>query len=484
VVSALVLIALYSIHFAYCQRSALRYMDLAFADSDMHAYLLWAAGIARQGWLNPSPFHPYDAWMRPIAPYSQWLQWWGGKEIFQESPMYAYLLALFVHNLLWARVMQAVMSACTCLLLGLVTARVSGRVAGWIAFWTAALYAPFYAYSWPFLRDGLGWFITAAVLWALSELTAADWKSGRGRTLAWAAGALLGAGFLAKETYLMLIPMALVALAWFGWRRRCWEIPAIAGLAVVLTVSPLLVRNLLVHAPLLSSSNRFAETFIQGNAGSSRPDRFVVPVETRPILYHTQMRTLPLIRQTIASHRDGIAGWIRFQCLKFLSLLDPFESPDNMSIYFMAHISPIVRLGLKYWMVLVPGVAGACLAIFSRRRRAHFWLWYLLPAFIATLFVGIPVSRYRQSLMIFLIPWAGTFLAFLWERVRERKWLAASGGLLALLLGWIAVLGPLTREPRRDYERKAEYILAVAIYQKMGDPAKAAEMDALSREAR
>jgi uncharacterized membrane protein HdeD (DUF308 family) len=155
-----------------------------------------------------------------------------------------------------------------------------------------------------------------------------------------------------------------------------------------------------------------------------------------------------------------------------------------MSIYFMAHISPIVRLGLKYWMVLVPGLAGACLAIFSRRRQAHFWLWYLLPGFIATLFVAIPVSRYRQCLMIFLIPWAAAFLAFLWERLRERQWRAASAGILALLLGWIAVLGPLARVPREAYERKAEYILALEIDQRIGDRAEGAEMYALMKQAR
>jgi len=62
------------------------------------------------------------------------------------------------------RALQALMSIGTCVFLGLFTARICGRLAGWIAFWLAALYAPFYAYSWPFLRDGLAWFITAALL--------------------------------------------------------------------------------------------------------------------------------------------------------------------------------------------------------------------------------------------------------------------------------------------------------------------------------
>ena len=74
------------------------------------------------------------------------------------------VLSIFVKKLALMRALQALMSIGTCVFLGLFTARICGRLAGWIAFWLAALYALFYAYSWPFLRDGLAWFITAALL--------------------------------------------------------------------------------------------------------------------------------------------------------------------------------------------------------------------------------------------------------------------------------------------------------------------------------
>jgi 4-amino-4-deoxy-L-arabinose transferase-like glycosyltransferase len=481
VISGFIVAILYLMHLMYCQFSAMRFFDLAYTNSDMHANLLWAQGIREQGWLNPSPFHPYNYWMQPMAPYSQWVQWWGGGQIFQQSPLYAYLLALLLPKLILMRLLQAVMSMGTCAFLGLLTARITGRLAGWIAFWLAALYAPFYAYSWPFLRDGLGWFITAALLWALTELTHSDWSSRRARQLGWTVGALLGLGFLTKETYLLLIPTVLVALVFFARKRRTKTVVVRSGIAVLLAVSPLLIRNYCVHAPLLSTSNRFAETFIHGNAGTSHPYLFVIPTETGRILRDTHEQMLPVIRETIASHQNGWAGWIRLQCFKFLSLFDPYESPDNLSIYFVAHISPMVRFGLRYWMILVPALAGLVLSL-RQQNSAHLWLWILLPIFLASLFVGVPMSRYRQSLMIFLIPWAACFFAFIFDSIRRHDVRRVVYCVLILLFGWVLVLGPLARQPRNGYERPAEYLLTAYIYHQLGDEKHLTEMRSLIRE--
>lgn len=364
-------------------------MDEAFTSSNMHANLLWAKTIQEQGWLNPRPYHPWMDWMKAIAPYSQWLQWWGGEQIFQQSPLYAYLLSVFLNKLALMRVLQALMSICTCIFVGLFAARVGGRIAGWIGFWIAALYAPFYVYSWPFLRDGLTWFLAAALLWALGELTHSAWPSARALRFACCAGLLLGLGFLARETYLFVIPAALLALAAFAWRRGQWKIVAHVAIAAVIAACPLLIRNWAVKAPLLSSSNRLPEAIILFNAGTSVPNDLVFPNEAGQILYQSHARPFGVLLATIATHRDGFRGWTHLQFLKLLALLDPYESPDNLSFYFVERISPVVRVGVRYWMILPLALAGLILGI-QRRERAHFWIWLFLPIFLCSLFVVLP----------------------------------------------------------------------------------------------
>jgi hypothetical protein len=472
---------LYATHLICCQYSVLPFFDAAFTDSDMHANVQWASSIRTQGWLNPFPYHPYNSWMRDIAPHTQWVQWWGGEHVFQQSPLYAYLLSVFLQKIIWMRIVQASMSIGTCVFIGLLAARISGHAAGRTAFWLAALYAPFYAYSWPFLRDGLGWFITAALLWALSQLTSSVWPSRLSRRFSWLVGILLGLGFLARETYMLLIPLVWLALIAFGWRRRHWSVVTRVVIATTLSMSPLLIRNYYAQAPLLSSSNRFAETFIVGNAGSTDPSAFRIPAETGEILRETGGQSFAVIRETIASHPDGIWGWAWLQVLKMGSLCDPYEMPDNLSFYFVAGISPVVGLSLRYWMILVPALAGLFLSI-KRRERTHAWLWLAFPVVLSGTLVGVTVSRYRQALMLFFIPWAAYFLTILSASIRRRELQRTLCYGAALLVGYTIVLGPLSQQPRNRYDRPQEYTVAAQIYHQLGDEQKAQAMRALARK--
>jgi len=471
---------LYTANVFYCEHSTLKFMDVALPNSDMHANLMWARSIREQGWLNAAPYHPWNDWMQQIAPYSQWVEWWGGEQIFQQSPLYAYLLSPFVEHLIIFRILQALMGIGTCVFIGLFTARMASRAAGWIAFWLAALYAPFYAYSWPFLRDGIGWLLTAAALWALSEMTATVWPSGRARLFGWLAGVLLGLGFLARETYLLLIPVVWITLACIAWKRRHWGIVTRTALATVLTICPLVYRNWVVKAPLLSSSNRAAEVFIASNAAGARPYIFTIPAATQGILAETHGRTWPAIQASIASYPDGVRGWARLQVLRFISLFDPYESGDNLSFYFVAHISPVVRFGLRYWMILPIALAGLFLSI-ARKEHAQLWMWVFLPIVLSSVLFGTAVSRYRQSLMIFFIPWTAYFLMIMWSLINRRKFRTSAYWAMALLAGWALICGPLSRQPRGQYERPQEYFASVMIYHWLGEEQNERAMLAFAR---
>ncbi|HKF26740.1 MAG TPA: hypothetical protein VKB24_12200, partial [Candidatus Acidoferrum sp.] len=154
---------------------------------------------------------------------------------------------------------------------------------------------------------------------------------------------------------------------------------------------------------------------------------------------------------------------------------------DNLSFYFVAHISPVVRFGLRYWMILPPALAGLLLGI-GRRERTQFWIWIFLPISLAGLLVGIPFSRYRQSLMVMLIPCAAYFLAAVLGWIRRREFRTAGYAGLAAAVGWLLMLGPLARQPRQQYERASEYLVSAEIYHRLGDETKSREMLDMARE--
>ena len=449
----------------------------------MYANLEWAKSIQEQGWLNPHPHHPYVTWMKPIGTLDDWTRWWGGEQIFQQSPLYAYFLALMLsifNNVLYVHVVQGLCGMALCVLLGLIAARLGGdHRAGWIAFAIAALYAPFYAYSWALLRDIIAWVVTAGLLLVLIELTGDRQPRGRQRLLAFGAGLLLGFGYLTREIFALLAPLVALACAFYFLRRREYLSPVLVVIGTGLVLLPLLIRNHQVGAPLFSTSNRFAEGIIIGHAGSAEFSKFTIPTEARSIFEKSDGRPGRVIVEALRT-QPSFASWFRLQCNKALSVFDPYEPIDNVNLYFFGHISPLVSFGLRHWTVLIPGLGGLLLSL-SRRNLRHAWLWLFLPVLMANLLIAQPMSRYRQFLMVLWIPWAAYFLLELIKAIRsDRRLACVMAGLL--VAGWTACLGPLARVPPKEYDRPVEYSFAARIYENLGDTERANEMREIVRE--
>lgn len=469
---------LYLAHFLFCSHSALPDFIYYFTNSDMHANLQWAINIKKEGWLNPHPYHPYNDWMQEIAPYETWVKWWGGEAVFQQSPLYAYLFAFYLHfsqNPLFIHLAQCLAGALLCGMLALLAWVVfeDRRAAAWTLV-LAGLYAPFYGYAWPLLRDLLGWILTVAVLITLTLWCRASHHGRPGWGLSAAVGALFGLGLLAREVYYLVIPLSLGMLAWKSRRTGQWKSFAIVAAALALVLLPLIYRNAVCGAPWLSTSNRFAENFIEGNAASARPAALHIPVEMRDILEQNSGRPLGVVSATLATHPDGLRGWIILQLRKLASLLDPYEPPDNLSLYYLGEISPLVRFGLPHWLILVPGIGGFLLGL-RRRDIRQGWLWLFLLCTLAALLSTTVLSRYRQSLALFWIPWAGYLFAACQDwKARHRHFALALTGL-ALLIGWWLCWSPFSVRPRQTYARSVEYRLAAVIYEKRGEPQKASD---------
>jgi len=483
VIAGSLLCLAYAYHVYVCAQSAMFYFPYVYKNSDMHANLLWAKSIQEQGWLNPNPHHPYADWMRQIGTFDEWRKWWGGTEIYQQSPLYAYFLAgmqWLNDDLIFVLAAQAVFAVGLCVCLGLITTKVSGnRRTGWIAFTLAALYAPFYAYSQVLLRDMMGWLLVAGLMLVLVHLEERLEQPRPRRWLSLGAGLVLGLGFLARESFVLIIAIVWSVCLVRFWKRRDFVSPVMLVGGTCLLLLPLMIRNHHVGAPLLSTSNRFPEAFLLGHARGAHPYEFVIPKETRRVMEASGGKTGALIMETLKTQRS-LWRYVRFQFTKALSLFDPYESVDNLSFYFVEHVSPLVKWGVKYWMILVPGLGGFLWSVGQRDRR-HFWLWVLFPLAVLTVMLSLPLSRYRQPLALYWIPWAACFFAALaqaWAKQPRRAVVMAT----SLVAGWLLCLGPLARHPRSAYERPYEYEMAAQIYLELGRPEKAEAMNAVLRE--
>lgn len=402
-------------------------LEYVFKDSDMHGNLEWARSIPKDP-LGYSPWHPSHPWMLRIAPLEQWLKWWGGKEIFQQSPLYAYLLSLLLSltkdSLSLIRLLQMGIGSLTPLLLFFMSFRLFGlKPALWTG-WLAALYFPFFCHEYFFLRDFLAIHLLCWIL--------VFWQEAYSRkTLLYPflLGILLGTGILLRENFVILVPFA-----WFlalsplksGKEKAQGIIILYSGL--ILMLLPLWIRNDAVGAPFFSLSNRLMDSLIEGNAFDSEVFRMCLPESMKHYLVEGNGNAWVTFKLLLKDYPDF---WSLFKkgMEKIFWMLFWYEPYNNLNIYFFKEQFPWIRVLPDYPAILLPALSGLLISIKQRKHRR-------LILFAALLFISLlcaPIlCRYRLIQIPFYLLWAGLGMDWLSSRIKNFPF--KNIGLLSLLI--------------------------------------------------
>jgi len=406
---------------------------LAFTESDMHAFWSWAQAIVAGDWLGRDTYHPSFAWMREMAPIETWHRWWGGGQIFHQSPLYPYFVAGVVgatgaSDPMPVLLVQLVLGALQPLVVFALARRIADERAALVAAALTALYAPFVFHQSVLLRDWLPPLLEPFALVLL--LRAAD----RSRALDWiVAGAAVGVAFLNRETALLLVP---AAGAWLAL-ERCGRPRALASAATLLALgfgaalAPVAARNAAVGAPLLSFSNRGPVTFAQHNAAASSGlwSEYDTAVQ-KQILERVDAGD-SVVRATLATYPD--AGAVaRKIATKLRGAVDPIEIPSNVSFAYARELSWVLRVLPGYGLVLPLGAVGLALSLCAWRRNALLILY--LGITVATLVISLPLGRYRLPLATVWIVYAGVAVVAAFDAARARR-----AGRLAAIAAGVAV---------------------------------------------
>ncbi len=460
------------LHFVAIARTAFPDIPRAFPNSDMHAFLRWAEMILAGDVLGRDTYHPYNDWMGEIAPIEDWYRWWGGKEIFQQTPLYAYwvaaLLGISGGSLRVVLLVQLVLGALQPLVMFALARRLFDARAGLVAAALTALYGPFVFHQGTMLRDWLPPLLELLAVWLLLRARATD------RRADWAlAGATTGVAFLAKESILLFL---LLALLWVLWESRVRLTTAVVPAACVLAgflvaVSPLVVRNALVGAPLLAASNRAAEGIIIGNAADAYPIASVIPPSVGVILRRTDGRLPAVARETLATYQGHWGAFLAMLLLKARALVDPLETPNNLSFQYSLEISPVLHITLRYGAILPLGLAGVALVL-DRWRRHLLLALYGLTVVGGLLATGV-LGRYRLSLVAVLVVYAaaGAVRAFDALHARQVGPAVVFVGLVAAAAAiqqFVAPIPRLREDPGMGFIYAPEYHVAASIYTKEG----------------
>jgi Flp pilus assembly protein TadD len=422
---------------------------------------------------------------------------------FFRAPLYPFWLSLiyrvFGHDLLAARVVQAVVGAGTAAAIAGSAHRLGGRVAGLAAGILAAFYGTLVFFDGELLIPNL---LLGLMSWALFFLLGRP----RLRNVA-AAGALLGLAAVARPNALAVLPAA-AAYVWWRWRagggpqevrggssgsaaragasgrarRSAWT--AAAGVAGLGLLPALIVTgvNTAVEGSFVFVSSQGGVNFYAGNHARASGRSVEIP-ELRNIVSWQQFvgQSREVAERAAGrplSSREVSDWWLRrglrwmgshpadalgLYAKKAYYLVNAFEAPNNRDIYFDRR-GPVRWLVWKTWPLAFPwglvfplAVVGWIAAWRERRMRGGAALltgWFVLYAL--SLLPFFETARFRLPLVIPVVIAAGYAVAR-WRSVFRGPALAA--GVAALVVVNTGFFQARLENPALETARMGEVLL-------------------------
>lgn len=456
-------------HLAAMEATPVRAYHTIHTQSDSFMFDQWAQRIVAGDPLGRHTSPARFQWQLALAPEAQWRAWSGNAPVFFKAPFYAYLLALlrllFGGGFLPVALLQVLASTLALPLLFRISEQVLGRGAAVAASLLYATYAPAIHYDVLMLRGPWVTLLALAVTWSLLRVR----ERPGARTAAWSGAAAAGA-WMVNEGFATLVPLcALLVALWAGRRRP--RLLAAWSLGLLLTLSPLVARNLAVGAPPFGIAANSSTVFAVHNAYGASPYFFLVNASALPVLERSQGRFLATVGQCLASFPSP---WelLRFYALKGLGLIVPIENPDNVNFYYVALRNPWLAWLPRYPLILPLMLVGAFGARSEWRRLAP--LAPVTLSLLASIFATLAMSRHRTVLAVCLLPLAGHGLDELARWVRYRSWppVALAGGcaLLLAVVGQRAEVDLVFRglEPSSVRYRPTEFVLGAQFYEGLG----------------
>jgi tetratricopeptide (TPR) repeat protein len=426
--------------------------------------------------LQSTPF--FDVLLGDAKGYDQWAQRlaagdWIGTEVFYQAPLYPYFLgvlyAIFGHDLLIVRIVQAVIGSASCVFLGLAGTRLFSKPVGLAAGLGLALWAPAIFFDSLLQKSVLDMFFMCVSLWLVSgigEQGSGIRDQGSGLRAALPLGCSLAAFALTRENGLLLISVVAIWLV-LEHRRQLGYFAA--GLAIVF--APVVVRNYSIDGGIYLTTSQFGSNFYIGNNpnadGTYASIRFgrgapeFERIDATEIAEESAGRALsPAEVSSFWTTRalnyitSQPGDWLALTGRKILLLFNRSEMVDTESQESYEEFSwPLRALGwIGHFGILVPLAVIGFFVSWPDRRRL--WpLYALAVTYAASVVMFYVFARYRYPLVPFLLLFASTpfdakareSLARLFTQGSRRLLLAAAVASAIALANWPLLSSTLMR---------------------------------------
>jgi tetratricopeptide (TPR) repeat protein len=378
---------------------------------------------------------------------------WIGKEVFYQTPLYPYFLAIVRGvlrlNQTGVRVIQACIGACACGVLALGARKLLNTPAGWIAGILPAIYPPAISYDLQIDKPVLDVALACLLVWGIASL----YRQINLRALL-ITGAACGFLSLNRENALVLVPI-LAIWVWFRTRRFAKALIFVAAsFAVIL---PVAIRNSVIGHGMFLATAQFGPNFYIGNNSSAdgayhplisgRGDAMYERADATEIAQRDTGRTLSpgevshyWAERTLHDIAETPLRWIALIARKFAMVFANSEMADSDAHDRFVAWSPVLtRLDDFYTFGVLTALAAVGLAIWPDRRALLIFV-AMIAALAVTMSLFFIFGRYRMAIVPMLVVPASAGLSRMGKiRAASVREIAIAVFALVAAIGWVAL---------------------------------------------
>jgi len=386
-----------------------------------------------------------------------------GERLLDLSPLYLYanVLVYQIYGKNWEAmaILQLLLGSLNCLFIYLIGEKIFGKSVGFVAAIVLLLYGNLTLIELTLEPESFVLFFNSLLILVL--LRAKDEAAAGNKFLNWfLAGLLIGLSIITKPNGLLLIPTAILWI-WWGSFKNGTEFKATISLllGVALLVSPITVRNYLKFQDFILVTADGGKVFFHGNGpGSTGMERADLPdqgfaeegqvdPDYAHVLFRKTARELtgrPLkpsecaqfwLSYTLDHIRSHPFSAFVLALKKFFYFWGNYEVHDIDSAYKNYQ-------KIQTWPLLPFGIISALaivgMGVSLKKFRQAFLLYSMVLIYLVSVLVFFVTSRYRLPATPFLSIFAACTLAFLSNKLREKRvksFLAYSGLFVSLFLG-------------------------------------------------
>ena len=400
----------------------------------------------------------------------------GTRPFVENSPLYPYVLALqwlvTGESYLWTRLCTMLADAATIVLVTVLGTRHFGRRAGLAAGVLYAVYAPAIFFSTELIYTPYAILLSTASAW---------WIDGRRARNALAAG--LAAGFAIDLMPSLILGAPLVVLTPFIARRaRPLARAALAAAGIAVTIAPVTIANYVNSGELVLLTTGFGHAFYIGHNPLAQAG-YRLPNRIGPVTFSSRGSIFDNMK-TVASTIEGrelsdteVSPWFTRRALEQIrahpgfelvlaakraaAVANTYEATTYGDFYFTRQLSPVLRAGLTFDLLLPLAVLG-CVGLDLRRRFA-----VLTPILVglATVLTFFYLARFRMPMIPMLCGLGGHGAVLAFDALSARAWRRTVAAVAtAVVLVGFARIAWVTHDSSNEWNKVG------AVWMSLGKP--------------